>query len=279
MRVIFGVLLLILAASPAWAASKADNSGGGELTLSPKEIEALRLANSWSELPVNPIQAEGGKVVYLYGMSLPTIIGSPMQISDIEFEPGEAINEILVGDTTRWLVESGASGAGVAHIFVKPLYADLQTSLVVTTNKRVYHLKLVSKPDNYTPYVAFIYPEQAKTLAARDRKEKLWTTGEINGQTVDLSGLDFNYQVSGKASWKPVQVYNDGSQTFVKLPDSASKMDSPVLLAMRGKREQIVNYRVHNNTFVVDGIFGHLALISGVGRDQERVDIKRTVKK
>ena len=273
MRIIFGVLLIILAASPARA------TVNGEVNLSPKEEEALRLANTWSALPVKPIQAEGGKVVYLHGFSLPTIIGSPMQISDIEFEPGEIINEILVGDTTRWLVESGTSGSGVAHIFVKPLYADLQTSLVVTTSKRVYHIKLISKLDNHTPYVGFIYAEQAKALAVKDRKEKVWSSTEINGQTVDLSSLDFNYSVSGKASWKPVQVYNDGSQTFVKLPDSASRADSPVLLAMRGQREQIVNYRIHNNTFVVDGLFDHLALISGVGRDQERVDVKRSVKK
>lgn len=279
MRVIFGVLIFILSASPAWAAAKSGSQTNEQVALSPKEEEALRLANSWSELPVKPIQAEGGKVVYLHGFSLPTIIGAPMQISDIEFEAGEVINEILVGDTTRWLVESGTSGNGTAHIFVKPLYADLQTSLVVTTNKRVYHLKLISRADHHTPYVGFIYAEQAKALAVRDRKEKIWSSTEINGQTVDLSSLDFNYSVSGKASWKPIQVYNDGSQTFLKLPDAASKTDSPVLLAMRGKQEQIVNYRVHNNAFVVDGLFDHLALISGVGRAQERIDIKRGVKK
>jgi type IV secretory pathway VirB9-like protein len=42
-----------------------------------------------------------------------------------------------------------------------------------------------------------------------------------------------------------------------------------------GRREQIVNYRVHLNTFVVDGLFGHLVLVSGVGKDQARIEIKR----
>ena len=55
-------------------------------------------------------------------------------------------------------------------------------------------------------------------------------------------------------------------------------MEVPVLLAMKGKREQWVNYRVHNNTFIVDGLLEYLALISGVGRDQERVDVKRSPK-
>lgn len=106
----------------------------------------------------------------------------------------------------------------------------------------------------------------------------MWATGTINGKSVDLSGLDFNYKTSGKASWKPVQVYNDGRQTFLKLPDSASQRDIPVLLAMRGSREQLVNYRVQNGTFIVDGLYDHLALINGVGRDRKRVDIKRSTK-
>lgn len=272
-RMIASFLLLMFFTVPAWA-----EPDGGVLSLSEKEQEALRLANSWSDRQIKPIQTAAGKVVYVHGSTMPTIIGAPMQISDIELESGELVNEILVGDTTRWLVESGASGSGITHIFVKPLEADLQTSLVITTNKRVYHLKLVSQAVGHTPYVGFLYHEQAKIIAAKDRKDQKWATGEVAGQTVDLSGLDFHYKVAGKATWKPIQVYNDGQQTFVRLPESATKTEVPVLLAMKGKREQLVNYRVQNNTFIVDGLFEHLALISGVGRHQERVDVKRSAK-
>jgi type IV secretion system protein VirB9 len=201
-----------------------------------------------------------------------------MQISDIELEPGEVVNEILVGDTTRWLVESGQAG-NITHIFVKPLDAGLQTSLVVTTDKRVYHVKLVSQKDNYNPYVGFLYQGQAKVLAKQEQRENQWVTGEIDGRTVDLSGLDFGYRVTGKASWKPIQVFNDGRQTFIRFPESAAKSEVPVLLALMGRREQIVNYRVQLNTFIVDGLFEHLVLVSGVGKDQNRVEIKREPKK
>ena len=273
MRMIASAIIVLLLATPVWA-----EPDGGMVSLSEKEKEALRLANSWSDRPIKPIQTAAGKVVYVHGSTMPTVIGAPMQISDIELEPSEVVNEILVGDTTRWLVESGVSGNGITHIFVKPLNADLQTSLVITTNKRVYHIKLVSQAFGHTPYLGFLYQEQAKIVAAKDRKDQKWSTGEIAGQTVDLSGLDFHYRVSGKAAWKPIQVYNDGQQTFVRLPESASKAEVPVLLAMKGKREQLVNYRVQNNTFIVDGLFDHLALISGVGRHQERIDVKRGAK-
>lgn len=273
-KVLFLSLILCLLAVPAWANSKA-----GGLNLSPKEIEALRLSQEWSDRPIKPIQVGAGKVVYVFGATMPTIIGAPMQISDIELEPGEQVNEILVGDTTRWLVESGSSGSGITHIFVKPLDIDLHTSLVITTNKRTYHIKLVSKQTGHTPYIGFLYQEQAMAVAAKDRKERQWATGEIDGKTVDLSGLDFNYSVSGKASWKPIQVYNDGQQTFIKLPGSASRAEVPILLAMKGKREQLVNYRFQNNTFIVDGLFEHLALITGVGNQKTVVKVKRSSKK
>lgn len=263
-------------ASPAWA--DADYSYDGE-PLTPKEEEALRLAQEWTDRPIKPIQTTGGKVVYVYGATMPTIIGAPMQISDIELEAGEAINEILVGDTARWLVESGSSGNGVTHVFVKPLDVGLTTSLVITTNKRIYHIKLLSRASGHTPYVGFIYGEQIMAAKAREDKRQEWRSTEIEGQTVDLSGLDFDYRVDGKASWKPARVYNDGRQTFIKLPDSAANRETPVLLTMRGKTEQMVNYRFRNNTFEVDGLFDHLALVSGVGREQERVDVKRSAGK
>jgi type IV secretion system protein VirB9 len=277
------ILLATLGGGQALASEKAasppDYVSQAVIPLNPKEREALRLAAEWSDQPVKPIQAGGGKVVYVHGAALPTVIGAPMRISDIELEPGEQVNEILVGDSARWLVESGSSGANISHIFVKPLDAGLQTSLVVTTNKRVYHLKLVSQKSGHTPRVGFIYQEQALALAARDRQEQTWATTEINGQAVDLSSLDFAYSVSGKAPWKPVQVYNDGRRTFIKLPDSARRTETPVLLARQGRKEMLVNYRFRHNAFEVDGLFEHLTLISGVGGDQKKIDIRREVRK
>jgi type IV secretion system protein VirB9 len=249
------------------------------MPLSPKEQEALRLAAEWSEKPVKPIRVGDGKVVYVLGSTMPTVIGAPMEISDIELEPGEQVNEILVGDSARWLVESGSSKGNVTHIFVKPLDAGLQTSLVVTTDRRAYHIKLVSQKSGYTPHVGFLYQEQASALAAKDRKERAWATTEVEGRPVDLSSLDFNYRVIGQAPWKPVQVYNDGRQTFIKLPEAAKGTETPVLLARQGRREMLVNYRFRNNVFEVDGLFEHLTLISGVGGDQKKIDIQREVKK
>lgn len=69
--VLFVAVLLIGPAS----AYCADTTG-----LSPKELEALRLAGEWSDRPIKPVQAAWGKVVHIFGSTLPTIIGVPMEI-------------------------------------------------------------------------------------------------------------------------------------------------------------------------------------------------------
>lgn len=165
-KLILALGLLLAATVPALA-----DPGARGAALSPKEEEALRLAGDWAERPIKPIQTADGKVVYIHGATMPTIIGSPMRICDIELAPGETPNEILVGDSTRWLVESGLSGNGVAHIFVKPLDSGLESSLVVTTNKRVYHMKLLSRDGEYPECPASFVNDNGKPGARLEKKE------------------------------------------------------------------------------------------------------------
>jgi type IV secretory pathway VirB9-like protein len=67
----------------------------------------------------------------------------------------------------------------VQHLIIKPLDVGLETSMVVTTNRRSYHLKLRSHRSQYMPQVAFTYPEEAmaKWEAIKAAKEGIATTG------------------------------------------------------------------------------------------------------
>lgn len=252
------------------------------VSLSKTEQQALRLSRQWSGRGPAPVLSFGGKLIYVHGASLPTILASPMQVCDIELEPGEKVNEIVVGDSARWLVDSGSVGAGsgeTVHLFVKPVDAGLETTAVVTTNRRVYHLRLISQRSGHTPYVGFTYSDKLKVAfqekqAAQSRAEH-WRSADIDGQRLDLSKLDFDYKITGKASWKPVRVYNDGQQTYIRLPDKTSTGEMPVLLVRKGSQNVLVNYRVQGKTMVADGLFDKISLILGVGSAQEEVIIKR----
>ncbi|WP_415713355.1 P-type conjugative transfer protein TrbG [Maridesulfovibrio sp.] len=251
--------------------------------LNSKEWEALKLSKEWINRKINPVMQSNGKVVYVFGATMPTIICSPLMTSDLELQPGENVNDVIVGDTARWMVvvgQSGTPGREATHIIIKPLDAGLVTTAVVTTDRRVYHLKLVSRRKDYNPYVSFIYPEdqEAKLKASLKKKKKqdIWNTTQIEQKTVDLSTLDFSYTISGDdASWKPMRVYNDGIRTFIQLPRTSTQTEIPVLLVEKAGQEAIVNYRVKGNAMIVDEIFEKAILVAGTGSEQAKVEITR----
>ena len=234
--------------------------------LTPKERKALSLSDDWARQNVDPVLSGGGKVVYVHGASLPTIVA----------------NEIVVGDSARWMVESGSAGSGPdarVHLFIKPVDAGLESSTVITTNRRVYHLRLVSQRKGHTPYVGFLYADSLNRQRAarqeKETKEREWNSTTVDGQQADLSKLNFRYEVKGKAAWKPERVYDDGRQTVIRLPEKTASGEMPVLLVRKGSREVLVNYRVKNSAMIVDGLFERIALIVGVDGDQEKVEVIR----
>jgi type IV secretion system protein TrbG len=249
--------------------------------LTPKEKKALLLSGQWSS-DIQPYMSAGGKLIYVHGASVPTIIAAPMQVCDVELEHGEKINEIVVGDSARWMVESGTAGI-TTHLFIKPVDAGLESSAVITTDRRIYHLRLVSQRSGYTPYVGFVYSNDLKRKARQEKEEKEkdreWrSTSDADGHPVDLSKLNFNYSVEGSAAWKPDRVYDDGQKTYIRLPHTAKTGDMPVLLVRKGKKDVLVNYRVKDLTMMVDGLFDTIALVDGVGSDQESVEIRRELR-
>lgn len=245
--------------------------------LTAQEKENLAKAHEWAANPAKPVRLPNGKMAFLHGASVPTIIAAPFNITDLELEAGESIESVLLGDTARWAIDSGYVG-NTPHIFFKPLDTGLETSAVVTSNKRVYHLRLVSQRKGFMPYVGFIYAEHRITaIRASNEKavqERQARTTVIDGKAVDLTTLDFNYQTSGDlyVSWKPVQVYSDGDKTYIKLPAKIQEM--PILLA-RGGGGILINYRVENNTFIVDGDITEVMLILGVGSSQKKITVKK----
>jgi type IV secretion system protein VirB9 len=118
--------------------------------------------------------------------------------------------------------------------------------------------------------------QQTTQRQTRESKEREWTsTSDIEGKRIDLSTLNFRYALKGKAPWKPERVYDDGRQMFIRLPDRSGSGEMPVLLVRKGKKDVLVNYRVKDSAMIVDGVYERLALVVGVGGEQEKVEIVR----
>lgn len=244
--------------------------------LSGKEHRATSLSGQWQQAEGIVSRGPDGKVIFLYGEVQPTVICSPLQVCDIELQAGEVVRDVLVGDTVRWKVEPATSGSAAGqsvHLIVKPSESGLDTSMVVTTSRRTYHIKLKSHPSSYMARVGFEYQED---VALRlDEINARMQANTIAGAGVPAENLDFGFRLEGSARWKPTRIYTDGTKTYIQFPNALSGGDAPVLFVISGGQNRIVNYRLNDTMMVVDYLIDHAVLVSGVGRQQQKITIRR----
>lgn len=250
--------------------------------LQSKERKALELSKKWITKSSVPFMAANGKLTYVHGASMPTVLATPMQVCDVELQQGESINSINIGDTARWQVVV-ANANNREHILVKPTDSNIETNAIVATNRRVYHLRLVSTEDSFTPYIGFVYANEmlAYQNTVNEQKAKKehfnsYSSEEVGeNKTISLENLNFNYELRGSAAWKPERVYDDGTKTYIKLPKRTYTSEMPILLVSKGGETVLVNYRTKKTAMIVDGVFDEIILVLGVGKNKEQINIVR----
>ncbi len=238
-----------------------------------KEVKGLEVSKKWRKKTGLVANGDDGKVIFLYGSTQPSVVCAPLQVCDIELEDGEELNDVMVGDSVRWKVKPAVSGIQ-PHLVVNPTEPDLVTSMVIMTSKRTYQLQLRSHETDYMPRVGFEYPESvnARLEAIKTKKE----ASIIPGAQKSPENLNFNFSVDGNARWKPQRIYTDGLKTYIQFPDYIQAMDAPVLFVQSGNTMRTVNYRLKDTMLVADAVIDGALLISGVGKNQEKIFIRRT---
>lgn len=255
--------------------------------LSGKDKLALNIAERFQQgdKTSKPFQSSDGSVSFVYGSGQIRVVCAPLQVCDIALQPGEQFNDMNVGDP-RFLVEPSITGSGInqqVHLIIKPRDVGLDSSLVVTTDRRTYHFRLKSDRYEFMPYVSFIYPDEAKAKwrliqqiqAERRAANTFPETHEY------LGNLNFNYRVQGNARFKPVRIYNNGIKTIIEMPKAMSQFEAPALLVLRKsgffqKSEKVmVNYRLQGCRYIVDSVFDKAMLVVGSGSSQEKITITR----
>ncbi len=255
--------------------------------LTQQEREALAIGEKDSAETGQAAVAPSGVIKFPYGSHQIGLICAPLHVCDVALQSGEQVNAIHVGDNVRWSIDAAITGSGpdeVQHLIIKVRDVGLDTSLVVSTNRRAYYLRLRSHRTRYMPQVAFSYPEDATVALAALKARQ---SRETRDQTIKTTGdyfprLHFDYDVSGSAAWKPVRVYNDGTRTVIQMPPSITQTEAPILLVVRkdgglfsGTEEIMVNYNLQGDRYIVDTVFEKAVLLAGVGSNQARVTIER----
>ena len=244
---------------------------------SPAELR-VRAANRRATLE----PSTGGylNAVQVYPFSEGTIyhvFTAPERVTDIVLQPGETLGAVAAGDTVRWVIGDTTSGGGDTkrtHVLVKPFTAGLSTNLVITTDKRTYHLALTSTDRAAMSALSWTYPQDQlialKAAAERARAEQPVAVG------LQVDQLHFNYAISGdQPAWRPLRAFDDGQQTFIEFPPNLGVREAPPIFLVDSKgTASLVNYRVEGRFYVVDRIFDAAELRLGL-KHQDIVRIAR----
>lgn len=282
-KVVGLVVFLVLLAPPVLALARQDLSHtyfGPDPKLTKRETATLKVDRRWR---VNdwekPVAGKDGSIQFTYGAGPIDIVCAVLQVTDVQLQPGEQVNNINVGDP-RWIIDPAVTGQGksaIQHLIIKPTDVGLTTSLIVTTNCRTYHFRLRSDRKRFMPYVTFIYPNDGlrkwKALEVREKAQR--ERAAIPVPSEYLGNLNFGYTIKGRSPWRPLRVYDDGKKTIIQMPKTMTQTEAPALLVLRGGQHVLVNYRIQGDRYIVDTIFNKAVLVAGVGDNQEKVTIIR----
>ena len=193
-----------------------------------------------------PTHYPDGSYRYTYGSEMPVILVGAGDSCDIQLEAGESIRR--------------------AFLVVKPTQAGLLTTLTVFTDRRSYHIRLLSKSMTQEEYVGFLYPAEraAATREAEDRASA--NAAAAIEATYSCKELDTKYVAAGANEFRDAQVCNDGKHTYVNAANWTG--DLPMPYAYDNGPDEITNYSFDpkHRQFIIDGVPRKLALIRGGDR-------------
>lgn len=194
---------------------------------------------------------------------------APEHVTDIALQPGETLVAKAAGDTVRWVVGDTTSGTGEAqqvHVLVKPTKEGLHTNLVLTTDKRTYHLECHSTEGTYMAAVSWRYPQDEMQRLTQQAATQKARSAQVVAPVLDATALHFVYTLESKdpPRWMPLQVFDDGQKTYIQLPPTLATTEAPALfIKSQEGTTQLVNYRVKANWYIVDRLFDEAELRVG----------------
>ena len=234
---------------------------------------------------VQPVRNGFINAVQVYPFSpgaLYQVYAAPGQVTDVALQPGEQLvgsGPVAAGDTVRWIIgdtESGTAETKQVHILVKPTRPDLQTNLIINTDRRTYLLELNSTEKTYMASVSWQYPHD-QLIALRQQNAAVLAAQPV-ATGVDISSLNFRYEIEGDTpAWRPLRAFDDGIKVYIEFPSGIRQGEMPPLFIIGASGDtELVNYRARQNYYIVDRLFGAAELRLGDSNSERRVRIIRT---
>jgi len=216
------------------------------------------------------------------GGALYQVYTAPGQVTDVALQDGEQLvgsGPVAAGDTVRWIIGDTESGTGATkkiHILVKPTRPNLQTNLVINTDRRTYLLELRSTAKTYLASVSWSYAEDQ--LIALHRQNAAAEAAAPLATGIDIAALNFRYAIDGDTTpWRPLRAFDDGTKVYIEFPSGIRQGEMPPLFVVGpAGGAELVNYRVRQHYMIIDRLFAAAELRLGDADSERHVRITRT---
>ena len=228
------------------------------------------------------VYADGGRpevlrtsnaLIYPHGVYQPVLTCTVLRICIIELEPGEAVYSMGAGDHVRWNIDHGSTGPGgnTTYITIVPTDYDLTTNLVISTDRRMYHMTLDSPPkkrgqisanpiESYTRHVKFYYPAKHHVAVnAAAQLENQENTGTEVRASLENVNYDYSWHIENAFPWQPLAVFDDGERVYLRMPDNVEP--GGVLLLGEEGDARTGSYILRENFFIIERLFDEARIV------------------
>lgn len=231
---------------------------------------------------VKPENYKNGTFFYQYNENLVyEVYAQPYHLTDIILQSGEVVigTPLLSEDENVWELTAGVAkdsttGQDIQHLFVKPAYSKLDSSLIIITDRRVYHFRLKSYSDTHMAMVKFTYPEYKNQWAKKDNTDgKTYENNLIRTSNPAFISTDYKIKYSAfkKPEFLPKIVYDDGQMTYIQVDEIVLQKKLPLIF---NEKNEIQNYTVDKNLFVIPRLVNKVTL--RLGRQKVIIEKKKT---
>ena len=188
------------------------------------------------------------------------VTGNYRLTTTIEFESGETVQYLTLGDTIAWQAHPMGN-----RVHLKPVEPHAMTNLTVVTDRRTYYFRLTASSSqnklDATYLLRFSYgpegdiavnPAAIRKPTGKQAKDDLATKVKVR---------NCNYSVSGSPNVKLLRACDDGVFTYLEFAEHAS-LPSFFAVDPNGN-ESVVNYRMEGKYVVIERVASLYTLRDG----------------
>lgn len=177
--------------------------------------------------------------------------------SAIEFEQGETILTVSVGDSVSWLINPSGN-----RLFLKPIDQNAVTNMTVITDRRTYLFELHAEEtkDIRSKEMVFSYRfEYPQSDASAVDYSSMDTLPDIEREP---EKFNFNYSIRGSDIIEPIRIFDDGEFTYFEFKDKNAEIPAFFRVDSAGN-EELINFRKRKNYIVVERVTSRFTLRRG----------------